>query len=352
MKKKVVGLENLGNTCYMNSVLQAICNLSIVYKYFLNNKHIADMDMVQLFKLSENKFLLSYTLAELIQEMNETKFIITPYKFKKTLGQYNPIYIGNKQEDAHDLLIFILSRLNEELNKVFDKPNINEEVKLLSDKNLKDIEMANSMWRLFKKREDSFIIDNFYGQFKSTIICQSCKKTSESFDQFVSLQLAIPQQETKSLSIFDCLEGFIASETLRGENKYYCTHCKKQVDTATKKFELFKIPNLLIIHIKRFDYIFRRKLTQHIDFPVTFFDVEKFISPNQKNNIPYTIYNLMSIINHYGDLDGGHYTAYCKGKKSWYSFNDSSVTKIQDPLTLITPNAYILFYQLGSTINN
>ena len=106
------------------------------------------------------------------------------------------------------------------------------------------------------------------------------------------------------------------------------------------------LPNVLIIHLKRFSYsrLHRDKLDILVEFPIKSLDMTSYVLHNS-NNETY-IYNLIGVANHFGGLGGGHYTAYAKNSRNniWYYFDDSSVTPTQES-SIITKSAYVLFYQ-------
>lgn len=106
------------------------------------------------------------------------------------------------------------------------------------------------------------------------------------------------------------------------------------------------LPNILIIHLKRFSYsrTHRDKLDVLVDFPVENLDMTSYVQHNP-NNESYR-YDLIAVANHYGGLGGGHYTAYAKNFKNqkWYYFDDSNVSAVNDGQVVGKP-AYVLFYQ-------
>jgi len=118
--------------------------------------------------------------------------------------------------------------------------------------------------------------------------------------------------------------------------------------TATKKFDLWKVPDILIVHLKRFSYnsLWRDKISTFVDFPILGFDISKFIV-NEKEEKSSCIYDLYAVSNHYGGLGGGHYTAFAKNiiDGKWYNLDDSSVTPLSNAEQAKTSAAYVLFYK-------
>lgn len=161
-------------------------------------------------------------------------------------------------------------------------------------------------------------------------------------------------KEPNSYNLYDCFELFAKPEVLDKENLWYCPKCKDHKQ-ATKKMDIYRVPKYLIIHLKRFktsrvhsigSYYFSggsSKITTNIDFPLENLDLSKY-ALGTSDKAP--VYDLVGVVNHYGSLSGGHYTAFCKNseKKAWYEFDDSSVSK-QDPKGIVSEAAYILFYK-------
>lgn len=113
--------------------------------------------------------------------------------------------------------------------------------------------------------------------------------------------------------------------------------------------EIYKSPEFLIIHLKRFShqrssFFSSRKLSDLVDFPHENLDLTSF-TLNKAEKEPL-IYDLYAVSNHFGSLNGGHYTAYSQNplNKRWYEFDDTDVSKI-DPSKLVTKAAYVLFYR-------
>ncbi|CAN6335128.1 unnamed protein product [Urochloa humidicola] len=146
-------------------------------------------------------------------------------------------------------------------------------------------------------------------------------------------------------SLYACLEAFIKEEPLGPEDMWYCPGCKEH-QQASKKLDLWRLPEILIIHLKRFSYsrYTKNKLETFVDFPVHDLDLSKYIG-HRCQQIPHN-YRLYAISNHYGSMGGGHYTAYVydEAKKGWYDFDDRHVGPITED-SIKTSAAYVLFYR-------
>uniref|UniRef100_A0A671VL28 Ubiquitin carboxyl-terminal hydrolase n=1 Tax=Sparus aurata TaxID=8175 RepID=A0A671VL28_SPAAU len=153
-----------------------------------------------------------------------------------------------------------------------------------------------------------------------------------------------PQKKKATVALRECIELFTTMETLGEHDPWYCPTCKKH-QQATKKFDLWSLPRILVVHLKRFSYnrCWRDKLDTVVDFPIRDLNMSEFVCDPKAG--PYT-YDLIAVSNHYGGMGGGHYTAYGKNKVDgkWYYFDDSSVSSATED-QIVTKAAYVLFYQ-------
>ncbi|KAM6981471.1 ubiquitin carboxyl-terminal hydrolase 4 [Aplochiton taeniatus] len=153
-----------------------------------------------------------------------------------------------------------------------------------------------------------------------------------------------PQKKKATVALRECIELFTTMETLGEHDPWYCPTCKKH-QQATKKFDLWSLPRILVVHLKRFSYnrCWRDKLDTVVDFPVRDLNMSEFVCDPKAG--PY-VYDLIAVSNHYGGMGGGHYTAYGKNKADgkWHYFDDSSVSSASED-QIVTKAAYVLFYQ-------
>ncbi|XP_056897311.1 ubiquitin carboxyl-terminal hydrolase 11 isoform X2 [Takifugu flavidus] len=157
----------------------------------------------------------------------------------------------------------------------------------------------------------------------------------------------VPLQQT-TVQLQECIELFTTVETLEEENPWYCPVCKKH-QLATKKLDLWSLPEVLIIHLKRFSYtkLTREKLESVVEFPLRDLDFSGFLlRKTVSSEEPPSCYDLIAVSNHYGGLRDGHYTSYARHKDNgqWYYFDDSKVTFAAEE-QIVTSAAYVLFYQ-------
>lgn len=153
-------------------------------------------------------------------------------------------------------------------------------------------------------------------------------------------------RKKNGVTLQDCLEEFGKTETLSEQNAWYCPRCKEH-RRADKQFELWKVPDVLVMHLKRFSSSrnFRDKLELKVDYPIEGLDLTEMV--RDQTDGKSLIYDLIAVDNHYGGLGGGHYTAYAKSfaNTNWYDFNDTHVSQVKDTELVVTKSAYLLFYR-------
>ncbi|OMO68655.1 Peptidase C19, ubiquitin carboxyl-terminal hydrolase 2 [Corchorus olitorius] len=154
----------------------------------------------------------------------------------------------------------------------------------------------------------------------------------------------ITRRPQESISLYKCLESFLQEEPLGPDDMWYCPSCKKP-QQAKKKLDLWRLPEVLVIHLKRFSYsrFIKNKLETYVDFPIHDFNLSNYIS-HIDIQLPYC-YQLYAISNHYGGMGGGHYTAFVDhGHGRWYEFDDDKVLPVSEDI-IKTSAAYVLFYR-------
>ncbi|XP_074018426.1 ubiquitin carboxyl-terminal hydrolase 2 isoform X1 [Numenius arquata] len=335
----LTGLRNLGNTCFMNSILQCLSNTKELRDYCLQNQYLRDLN-----NNSRMRTALMTEFAKLIQLLwtSSPNDSVSPSEFKTQIQRYAPRFVGYNQQDAQEFLRFLLDGLHSEVNRVLVRPRASTDTL----DHLPDDEKSRQMWRRYQEREDSRISDLFVGQLKSSLTCSECGYCSTAFDPFWDLSLPIPKKGYGEVTLMDCLRLFTKEDVLDGDEKPTCCRCKART-RCTKKFSIQKFPKILVLHLKRFSEsrIRTSKLTTFVNFQLKDLDLREFAS----QSCNHAIYNLYAVSNHSGTTMGGHYTAYCKSPVSseWHSFNDSRVTPMSSS-HVRSSDAYLLFYELAS----
>ena len=194
---KLVGLMNLGNTCFINSSLQCLFHTKDLTNYFLRNTYINEIN-IQNSQGSRGKIAEGF--AELLKEMQTTNLPkLNPINFLRTFFRINQNLNAGNQHDAQEFLSIILDYLHEDLNRINKKPyyQLDEQKENETDK-----EASERFWNFHKKREDSIIVDLFHGQFKSKITCAQCGKLSVNYEPYIFLGLPIPEKKNRMIIKF------------------------------------------------------------------------------------------------------------------------------------------------------
>jgi ubiquitin carboxyl-terminal hydrolase 8 len=378
----VCGLQNIGNTCYLNSIIQILLHNKEISKYLQEKMFEESLikNMERKFKEVNNDIIQStftFQLFNILMNMKEYK-IISPTSFKKILSLKNETFSGNRQNDSHELVNFILDTIHEEVKinvtpiysdfpKEYHivqkfKKNCIKLINDTSDRNEKlriinqyyDFEMnhqteilihnSTSMWSSYLEHNYSIVSEYFTGLFHSSLRCNTCGYISNSFEIFTNISLEIPKvSENTSLSIYDCLNSFTSEEILDNQNKFTCGRCHNKT-SGIKKIMIWYAPDNLIIHFKRFKVMGKNcsKNTTNIVYPKSI-DISPYATRKNKS----FKYELTSVVHHYGNFSGGHYVSFNVVDNNWIHFNDSSVSKLTGDIDrkIITDETYILIYR-------
>lgn len=161
-------------------------------------------------------------------------------------------------------------------------------------------------------------------------------------------------QHPVTVSLEECFELYTQEEKLAGEDAWLCPHCKKPQKGATKTLGLWSLPDVLVLHLKRFKQtgMRRNKLNTVVEFPVENLNMSSHVIHHTDPTVSSQddmCYDLIGVTNHYGNMMGGHYKAFCKNTidGTWQEFDDRIVSPIADT-QVVSKSAYILFYQRRS----
>ncbi|XP_059640812.1 ubiquitin carboxyl-terminal hydrolase 9-like [Cornus florida] len=190
----LAGLQNLGNTCFMNSAIQCLVHTPPLVEYFLQDYSDEINKQNPLGMHGE----LAVAFGDLLRKLwSSGRVPIAPRAFKGKLARFAPQFSGYNQHDSQELLAFLLDGLHEDLNRVKQKPYIETK----DYDGCADEEVADECWRYHKARNDSVIVDVCQGQYKSTLVCPVCEKISITFDPFMYLSLPLPSTVTRTMTI-------------------------------------------------------------------------------------------------------------------------------------------------------
>lgn len=349
MKNGLVGLRNLGNTCYFSSIVQCLSNTNDLRVYLLD-ENIYTSDIVK------RRGNLVKSFANVLKQLwRGDKPSFSPNDLLSSFTTYAPRFKGFFQQDSQECLRYLLEGIHEDVNKA---------VKSKDRTPLGDIpdnwphrKQAEEAWRRYLLNENSYIIDMFVGQLKSELKCTACNNVSVTFDPFWDLSLPIPNDSefsfgsTTPVNISECLSLFTRDEVLDGDEKPTCSKCNAR-QRSIKSFKIEKFPKYLAIHLKRFSQGSKySKLKTPVEFPYEkndFLDLSTYASKDA--SVPQ--YRLYGVSNHIGGVSYGHYTAYCRsnGTTNWYEYDDCRVSPLSENESslkskICSASAYVLFFE-------
>lgn len=332
-KDGLCGLWNIGNTCFMNSVIQCLSHTRELTSY-LRNQPTTERGTSK-----DHKILAEYT--KLIKDMwSGTTRSVNPSELKYAFSSKHRMYTGSAQQDAQEFLRFFIDSLHCGLNVSVKREPISKEIE---DDDLPNRVKSAMMWDWYSRVENSMIKDLFVGMLRSTLRCSACNNASVTFDPFWDLSLPLPSTNSRG-KLLDCMDEFVREEVMDGLDQVYCSKCKVR-RKCTKSMAIERFPKYLVIHLKRFSETRWSKLTNVIEFPTgeRELSLAQYASEDHQGPVNYSLYG---ISNHMGSTAGGHYIAVCKHpiSKEWNEFNDNFVSETSER-SLVTSSAYVLFYE-------
>ena len=317
-KATKTGLVNLGDTSYLNAILQILGSFKIIASYFIKPKNIKKI--TDSINNNNNEMPLSYVVYRLIYHLypypeNDQGESYKPESFLYTLSNLNIVYKSNKRRNPNDLINFILETLREELNTL---KNNNQKLNpdIYNKNNVIQCGQKN-----FKKSNNSVISDLFNWFEIKEINCTQCKKKFYKFNTFIIFELDILKtynSKKKFISIKDCIYYYYLSK----KNISYCDTCKKNTNVYINS-KIFCPSNFFIFSLDRKD------LNQsYIKIP--FFVEDKLNLTNfiDNNKVPSN-YQLMGIVSFYKKEQ--KYISFCLSPvdNQWYLYNDEKIQQIQ-----------------------
>ena len=344
----LIGLNNVGSTCFMNATLQCLLHISELNLYFLN-EYPNDYNILRT-KNSSSETMGNISLAyyNVINEvylksiqcnnnyyMNNNSF--APNEFKETLGKYNSQFRYYEANDSKDLILYLLQTFHEELNYFGDQPF---PVNLLRPNQLNRADTFNYFNNTYNFQNFSIVSKLFYGTYENIIKCCNCNKMYFSYQKFEFISFSTYNYRNGIFNIYNGFQDNQAIQYLQGNNKYFCPSCQNLYDGETC-CKIITPPSKLIINI---DYG-KNKINnvKQLIFD-EMIDITSFINFDFGKKI---IYQISGVCTHLGSSGPtGHYIAYCRNKQTgmWYNFNDSFV-RLCDKNEIYRGSPYLLVYE-------
>lgn len=339
------GLNNLGNTCFMNSVLQALLHAPPFRNYFLSGRH--DRDSCR--KTSGDLFCLSCDIDVIFNAVfsgdrapySPAQFLYSWWRLSENLACY-------EQQDAHEFFMSVLDRIHEKEGKTRNTKKDNGDCHCVVHR-------------------------AFSGLLRSDVTCTVCGFTSTTYDPCVDISLDFntnidhsspnkPQKSTETghiSTLTSCLDVFTRPEKLGSDQKLYCQNCKERHESV-KQMSIRRLPLVLCLHVKRFEHSLvrkaSRKIDRHLQFPFSL-DMTPYVSSSivrkrfgnrifafegdESENS--TNFEVFAVITHSGMLESGHYITYLRINEQWYKCDDAWVTEVDDEVVRAS-QIYLVFY--------
>lgn len=328
-KKGQIGLMNMGNTCYLNAVLQCLRHVADLTVFF--NKHsdtwidkseTKQAELCRAYKTLIHDLWSGYPPAYL----RPAGFI---HFFRKALhGTMFDHMIAPLQHDSHEALIFIIDQLHESMIRPL-------KLNVLATKD-SPVYGALTAWKEKVASKYSPIVDYFWGLMQVTVVCQGCKNTSCRYEPFSELVVEFP--DNKDASLIECMNHQFQGEHI---DEYSCDKCSPEPSKGSglerpmrypgiiyRKF--WKLPQNFIVVLKRFNNN-GSKCTANFttDLIVKFTD---WFAKESVEKSSYSDYSLQSIINHHGSTGGGHYNTQIKNPINghWDIYDDETVGQLPE----------------------
>jgi ubiquitin C-terminal hydrolase len=333
IEKGLTGLCNLGNTCFINTILQILSHTKPLND-FLDTNYYNKLN-------NNNEAVLLIEWDNLRKLMWKKNCLISPERFIQAIHNLSKTknidnFADYSQNDVSEFIQFLLESFHLGIAKEVD-------ITIQGDCKNENDKLALLCYSAIKKmyeKEYSVIYKLFYGVSYSQLSNLETEKVIKYIPETFFI-LNLPMPDKKNIELLDCFDLFTEGEYLIDENAYFNEETN-QKENICKKIYFWSLPEILVIDLKRYNN-FSKKNQSHVSFPLTDLDLSKYVNGYNKYSYKYDLYG---ICNHSGGTRGGHYFCYIKtSSDKWYSFNDTDIKEIKNTTNLITPKAYCFFYK-------
>lgn len=333
MNAEIFGLENIHYTCYLNSTLQCL----FTFESFRHG----------ILKDSTNNNSITCNLRHILTTRDDKCRTNGLKKLIKGLMEKVSWFTFLQHNDVNEFILLLFEQLNIEIYEHNKLMSTTFPLKLRKHDSKTNtgffMNKAQKSWVSFVKTEHTWFNEIVTGQLVNQVICGHCNKIHHNFETFRVLDIEIPDDDT--LSLDSCLSKYFEKHHINDSDdisnksdKWICNVCKHSAKSL-KTCKLVKLPEMLVISIKRFKYneSSGRFLKNNASVKITdVLDINNYSVSNEPE------YKLMSFANHMGNMHGGHYNATCKYDDKAFLIDDESVSKIE---TCEDRNAYTIFYK-------
>jgi ubiquitin C-terminal hydrolase len=337
-KPNLCGISNLGNTCYMNTLLQCLKNCEAFENVISNT--VGDQDS-KLF----NDIKDVYT--KMSQHPGK---IMAPKRLVYILSRImtSEEFLVHSQNDIHEFYLFIINHLLDEIGKKYINNEADRSILtamlqndvykgMLLDNEINKESLLSMTNNFVNQSYNGLMMQALYGQMMTYIHCANtqCQANHYSFQPFNSIEASISDPE-----LTGCLENHFQEELMNSQDNkdlvWTCDKCGTNPVNSKKRLLIWKSPNVLVIALKRY-YFDKRGRKYKINSPVNFENTLPVKTMNETVK-----YKLKSIGLHTGVLQGGHYYSVVNVDNQQYTVNDSQIDKTSD---IDKQNVYVLFYE-------
>jgi ubiquitin C-terminal hydrolase len=325
-QRGIVGLANLGNTCFMNAAIQAFRNCP---EWTLFCKKGGELDQY-IYTNNSNSARVAYAYQDLIHSIwaGTGPAHVRPVGFYEDLrkivkGTIYEDFTRRTPQDAHEFLVWLLDQMYMGTQKEVQMTITNED-------SLEPMMIqAIKGWKQAFEKQYSPLTDLVFGMFRRQYTCSGCKTIHTRWETFNVLKVSLAKgQDGNPLTLEDCIKEEYKDESIDG---YACDACKEK-HTALKQTTIWRLPKVLILTLSRFTPMGTRDNSPLIydGHPLC---LDAVFSKESEEPSRLKEYNLFGTVDHHGHHMGGHYTAQCFSPvwKKWHLYDDENVYAIEKP---------------------